>query len=33
MEETFHDLYRERQKEAGWFGFIVWMFLETAVGI
>jgi hypothetical protein len=33
MEQTFEDLYKERQAEAGWFGFILWMFIETSMGI
>src|SRR5215207_7997118 len=32
-EQTFEDLYKERQAEAGWFGFILWMFIETSMGI
>lgn len=33
MEQTFHDLYRERQTERGRSGFVLWMFAETAMGI
>ena len=33
MQQTFHDLYQERQIEAGWFGFMLWTFVETTVGI
>ena len=33
MQQTFNDLCRERQIEDGWFGFVSWMFVETAVGI
>ena len=33
MEQTFHDLCRERQTEPGWFSFVLWMFVETIVGI
>src|ERR1700752_686756 len=33
MEQTFNNLYRERQTEGGWFGFMLWTFAETAVGI
>jgi len=33
MEQTFNDLYKERQTKPGWFGFVLWMFVETAVGI
>ncbi len=33
MEQTFHDLYKERQTKPGWFSFVLWMFVETAVGI
>lgn len=35
MEQTFNDLCRERTKSAGHglFGFVLWMFIETAVGI
>ena len=33
MQQTFHDLYSERQTKPGWFSFILWMFIETAMGI
>lgn len=35
MQQTFDDLYneRKRQPEQGAFGFVLWMFLETAIGI
>jgi hypothetical protein len=33
MEQTFSDLYKERQTEGGWFGFILWTFVETTIGI
>jgi hypothetical protein len=33
MEQTFNDLYKERQTEGGWFGFMLWTFAETAIGI
>jgi hypothetical protein len=35
MEQTFSDLYKEqkRQTEGRLFGFMLWMFLETAIGI
>jgi hypothetical protein len=33
MEQTFNDLYKERQAKPGWFSFVLWMFMETAVGI
>jgi hypothetical protein len=35
MQQTFDDLYneRKRQTERGVFGFVVWMFLETVLGI
>jgi hypothetical protein len=35
MAQTFHDLYSERKRQrVGWlFGFVVWMFVETAAGI
>lgn len=33
MQQTFNDLYRERQTKPGWLGFVLWMFVETAVGI
>lgn len=33
MEQTFNDLYRQRQTEGGKVGFVLWMFAETVVGI
>lgn len=33
MEQTFQDLYKERQTKPGWFSFVLWMFVETAAGI
>jgi hypothetical protein len=35
MEQTFNDLCNERKKQAEsrWTGFILWIFIETAVGI
>jgi len=33
MEQTFNDLYQERQTRTDSFGFMFWMFLETAIGI
>lgn len=35
MEQTFNDLCVERKRgtERGWFGFVLWMFVETVVGI
>jgi hypothetical protein len=33
MEQTFSDLYRERQREHRLFAFTVWTFLETSAGI
>lgn len=35
MQQTFDDLYHERQRQAapGVFGFVLWLFLETAIGI
>ncbi len=35
MEQTFSDLCNERkqQAEGGLFGFVLWMFVETAIGI
>lgn len=33
IEQTFHDLYRERQAKPGWFGFVLWVFVETTAGI
>jgi len=33
MQQTFHDLYQERRTKGGWFGLILWTFIETTVGI
>lgn len=35
MEQTFNDLYNEhrQQRKHGLFGFVVWTFLETVIGI
>ena len=33
MQQTFNDLCRERQTKGGWFGFMLWTFSETAIGI
>jgi hypothetical protein len=33
MEQTFSDLYRERQAKPGWFRFVLWTFIETVAGI
>jgi hypothetical protein len=33
MEQTFNDLYRERQTKGRWFGFMLWTFIETALGL
>lgn len=34
MEQTFNDLCNEkRQTKTGLFGFVLWMFVETAIGI
>lgn len=35
MQQTFDDLYHERQRETapGMFGFVLWIFLETAIGV
>jgi len=33
MQQTFNDLCRERQIKGGWFGFMLWTFAETAIGI
>jgi hypothetical protein len=33
MEQTFQDLYKERQAKGGQTGFVLWMFVDTAVGI
>jgi hypothetical protein len=33
MEQTFNDLYKEQQTQHGLSSFVLWMFVETAVGI
>lgn len=33
MQQTFNDLYKERRGESAWFGFILWTFAETGIGI
>jgi hypothetical protein len=33
IEQTFNDLYKERQIKGGGFSFVLWMFVETARGI
>ena len=33
MEQTFNDLYRERQTKPSRFRLVVWTFIDTAVGI
>src|SRR5215475_9808585 len=34
MEQTFHDLWNEkRQTKKEFFGFVLWTFIETAIGI
>lgn len=33
MQQTFNDLYREREARGSSSGFVLWMFTETAVGI
>ncbi len=33
MEQTFNDLYKERETKPGWFGFVLWTFVDTAIGI
>ena len=33
MQQTFNDLYKERQTDGGWFSFVLWTFVETAMGI
>lgn len=33
MEQTFQDLYKERETKPGWFGFILLTFIDTAIGI
>lgn len=32
MEQTFNDLFKERQREGGWSAFLFWMFIETGLG-
>jgi hypothetical protein len=33
MEQTFNDLYKERQTECRWSSFVLWIFVETVIGI
>lgn len=33
MAQTFNDLYQERQMQRGLFSFVLWIFVETAVGV
>jgi hypothetical protein len=33
MEQTFHDLYRERKTRPGRFGLVLWTFIDTTAGI
>ena len=33
MQQTFNDLYREKQAEGKWMGFVLWMFVETTLGV
>ncbi len=33
MEQTFNDLYKERPVTTRWPGFVLWIFIETALGI
>jgi hypothetical protein len=33
MQQTFNDLYKERRTESARFGFILWTFAETGIGI
>ena len=33
MQQTFNDLYRERQTKHGWSSLVIWMFVETGAGI
>jgi hypothetical protein len=33
MEQTFNDLYRQEHTKPGSFSFVLWVFVETAVGI
>ena len=33
MQQTFNDLYKERRAENLWYGFMLWTFAETGIGI
>ena len=33
MQQTFNDLYKERQAQSTWFGYVLWTFAETGMGI
>jgi hypothetical protein len=33
MQQTFTDLYKERRTGSAWFGFVLWTFAETGIGI
>ena len=33
MQQTFNDLYKARRSGSIWFGFILWTFAETSIGI
>jgi hypothetical protein len=33
MAQTFNDLYQERQRQGGLFSFVLWILVETGVGI
>jgi hypothetical protein len=33
MQQTFNDLYKERRAENTWYGFVLWAFTETGMGI
>jgi hypothetical protein len=33
MQQTFNDIYKERRAKSAWFGFILWTFAETGIGI
>src|ERR1051325_10622596 len=33
MWQTFNDLYQERQTKPSWLRFVLWMFVETAIGV
>jgi hypothetical protein len=35
MQQTFNDLCNERKQQADqrWFGFVLWIFVETALGV